>query len=78
MSDFFDSNVFIEIGEAIDNLGRKVKRRSHPEMVDKLFRKRLKELAFELPETPGKLVKPDESKVIEVEYRILDDEEAQL
>lgn len=78
MFNFFSSNVFIEIGEAIGNLGRKVKRRSHPEMVDKLFRKMLKELALELPQTPGKLVKPDEGKAIEVEYRILDDEEAQL
>ena len=77
MFSFFSSNVFIEIGEAIGNLGRKVKRRSGPEMVDRLFRKRLRELAFELPETPGKLVEPDEGKVIEVEYRIMDDEEAQ-
>jgi hypothetical protein len=74
MFNIFNSNVFVEIGEAIGNLGRKVRRRSNPELVDRLFRKRLAQTSVELPIAPGRFAEP-EGDVIDVEYRILDDEE---
>ena len=72
----FFSNVSVEIGEAIGNVRRKLKRRSHPGLVDREFRKRLKELSFELPQTPGPLIEP-QGEVIEANYRFLEDEEVQ-
>ena len=72
----FFSNVSVEIGEAIGNVRRKLERRSHPRLVDKEFRNRLKELSFELPPAPGPLVEPQD-EVIEADYRFLDDEEMQ-
>ena len=77
----FNSNVFIEIGEAIGNVGRtarkKLKRRSNPELVDRAFRRQLKACKFELPDEPGMYVEPDEEDVIDVEFRVLNDEEVE-
>ena len=72
----FFSNVSVEIGEAIGNMRRKLKRRSHPRLVDQEFRRRLKELSLELPPAPGPLVEP-QGEVIEADYRFLEDEEMQ-
>ena len=59
MFNIFNSNVFIEIGEAIGNVGRKarsrLKRRSNPELVDRASRRQLKACKFELPDEPGVL-----------------------
>ena len=72
----FNSTVFVEIGEAIGNVRRRLQRRSHPRLVDREFRRRLKDLSFQLPPAPGPLVKP-QGEVIEADYRFLDDEEVQ-
>ena len=70
----FFSNVSVEIGEAIGNVRRKLKRRSHAKLVDREFRRRLKELSFKLPPVPGPLIEP-QGEVIEANYRFLEDEE---
>lgn len=75
MFNIFNSNVLIEIGEAIGNLGRRVKKRSNPELVDRIFRKRLSQTAIELPSSPGRFTEP-KGEVIDVTYRIINDEEA--
>ena len=72
MFKIFNSNVFIEIGQAIGNVRRKLKKRSDPELVDRLFRKKLKEYSLELPDAPGRFMEP-EDEVIDVEYRVLQD-----
>ncbi|MHB1355036.1 MAG: hypothetical protein ACYCZF_03555 [Anaerolineae bacterium] len=74
MFNIFNSNVLIEIGEAIGNLRRRVKKSSNPDLVDRIFRKRLSQSVIELPSTPGRFTEP-EGDVIDVEYRIVDDEE---
>ena len=73
----FNSNVFVEIGEAVGNVKRKFKKRSNAELVDQLFRKRLEQTAFELPDMPGDFIEP-EGEVIDAEYQVLDDQEVQL
>lgn len=76
MFNFFNSNVWIEIGEAIGNIGKQVKRRkSNPELVDQIFRRRLAQSTFELPLKSGEPAEP-KNAVIDVEYRILDEKEA--
>ena len=81
MFNIFNSNVFIEIGEAIGNVGRKarrrLKRRSQPEMVDCAFRRQLKACRFELPDEPGMYVEPADEDVIDVEFRVLSDGEVE-
>ncbi|MHB1459465.1 MAG: hypothetical protein ACYC0V_21350 [Armatimonadota bacterium] len=74
MQSFFNSNVFVEIREAIGNLGRRVRKRTNPELVDRIFRKRLAQTAIELPRSPGRFAEP-EGEVIDVTYRIINDEE---
>ena len=75
MYKIFSSDLFIEIGEAIGGVRRKVRRRPAQDLVDRLFRKSLSELAFHLPEKQGRFVQPDDSEVIDVDYRVLDSEE---
>jgi len=70
----FNSNVLIEIGEAIGNIGRRLKRRSNPELVEQSFRKRLAEITVDLPDTSGLFVEP-EGEVIDAQYTVVDDEE---
>jgi len=77
MFNIFNSNVFVEIGEAIGNVGRKAFRRrtSNPELVDEAFRRRLRRATpVEVPLAPDPMAEPDD-EVIDVEYRVLDDEE---
>ena len=76
MFNIFDSNVFIEIGEAIGNVRKKIKRRSNPELVDRIFRKRLAQISVELPLEPGRVCEPV-GDTIDVEYRLLDEGEEQ-
>ena len=74
MFNIFNSNVFVEIGEAIGNVGRKALRRklSNPQLVDEAFRRRLERAPeVEIPLTSGPVVEPDDD-VIDVEYRVLD------
>ena len=75
--EIFNSNVFVEIGEAVGNVRGKLKKSSAPELVDKLFRERLAQSTVELPDTPGAFVEP-EVEVIDAEYHVLSDEEVQL
>jgi len=75
MHSVFSSNVFSEIGEAIGNIGKRADKHSHPDLVDELFHKRLARANVQLPEEPGHFGEP-EGDVIDVEYRILDDGEA--
>ena len=69
MFNIFNSNVFIEIGEAIGNVGDRVfSRRRIPELVDSLFHKRL--------EAAQRIKLPlDDGDVIDVPYQILNCDE---
>ena len=71
------SNVFSEIGEAIGNIGKRANKHSHPELVDELFHKRLARTTVQFPEEPGRFGEP-EGEVIDVEYRILDDDDEEV
>jgi len=62
------------VGEAIGNVTGKLKKRSHSELVDQIFRKRLAETNVELPPLPGRFAEP-EGETIDVEYRVLDESE---
>ena len=70
-----DSNVFIEIGDAIGNVGKKMARRmkSNGEMVDQAFRRLLRQQSpLQIPlERPGQ-AKPSDD-VIEAVFKVLED-----
>ena len=73
MFNIFNSNVFIEIGEAIGTAGKVILRKNkNPGIVDEMFRKRLQELTLKLPLQGGRFGRPD---TIDAEFRILSDEE---
>ena len=76
MFNFFNSNVFIEIGEAIGNLGRKVfRRRTHADELDEAFRRHLQSpLSIEMLDRKEALRKPEDI-VIEGVFRVVDEEE---
>ena len=76
MFNIFNSNVLIEIGEAIGNLGSKVfRRRTHADELDEAFRRHLQSpISLEMPEREDALRKP-ESIVIEGRFRVIDEEE---
>ena len=76
INNFFNSNVFFEIGEVIGNVGKRIKRRSNPDLVDRIFRKRLAQISVELPLEPGRFKEPD-GDTIDAEYRILDESEGE-
>ena len=77
MFNIFNSNVFVEIGEAIGNIRKRLfARRSHAEVLDETFRRYLQDpIPLHLPKEAGKSTKADESIVIEGTYRVLDKEE---
>jgi len=76
MFNIFNSNVFVEIGEAIGNIGRRLfPSRSHAQALDEAFRRHLQNpIPLHLPEKAGEATKADED-VIEGTYRVLDKEE---
>ena len=76
MFNIFNSNVFIEIGEAIGNVGKRLfPRRSHAEALDEAFRRNLRDpLPLHLTDQAGDSAKPSEI-VIEGNYRVIDEEE---
>ena len=78
MFNFFNSNVFIEIGEAIGNVGRRLfSRRSHADEMDESFRRHLQSpLHFQLPDRTEAPRKPG-GIVIEGVFREITDEEEQ-
>jgi hypothetical protein len=75
MFDIFNSNVFVEIGEAIGNVGKRLfPRRSQAEALDQAFRRHLQDpLSLHLPDEAGQPTKPSEI-VIEGSFRVLDEE----
>ena len=76
MFNIFNSNVLIEIGEAIGNLGKKVfKRRTHADELDEAFRRHLQSpISLDMPDRTEALCKPGEI-VIEGVFRVIDEEE---
>jgi len=76
MFNIFNSNVFIEIGEAIGNLGKKVfRRRTHADELDEAFRRHLQSpISLKMPDRKEALSKPEEI-VIEGAFRVIDEEE---
>jgi hypothetical protein len=76
MFNIFNSNVFVEIGEAIGNIGKRLfPHRSHAEALDEAFHRHLQDpLPLHLPDKAEKPAKLDEG-VIEGTYRVLDKEE---
>ena len=79
MFNFFNSNVFIEIGEAIGNVGSKVfkRKRGDAELVDSIFQRRLSEgRGMALPLGEMHWGRCDE-EAIEAEFRILSEKEDQ-
>ncbi len=76
MFNIFNSNVFIEVGEAIGNVGRRLLgRRSHAEQMDAAYRQHLQEpLHITLPDCDHKLRRP-EGLVIEGVCRVISEEE---
>ena len=79
MFNIFNSNVLIEIGEAIGNVRKKLfQRRSHAEELDKSFRRHLLEpLPIKLPDISEQTSKPGDD-VIEGVYRVVEEEEVNL
>jgi len=78
MFNIFNSNVFIEIGEAIGNLGRKVfKRRTHADELDEAFRRHLQSpISLDMPSRTEAPSKPGDI-VIEGVFRVVEEEETQ-
>lgn len=73
MFNIFNSSVFIEIGEAIGNVGRKAfrRKRGDAELVDKIFRRRLDEnRGLTLPLDGIPRVSCDD-QAIDAEFRVL-------
>jgi hypothetical protein len=76
MFNIFNSDVFVEIGEAIGNIRKRIfPRRSQADALDEAFRRHLQDpIPLHLPDKTEKPARPDEG-VIEGTYRILDKEE---
>jgi len=80
MFNIFNSRVFVEIGEAIGNIGEKVmlRRRSAADQVDEAFRKRMKESRpVEIPIRQQSPVEPEED-VIDVSFVVLPPDEKEV
>jgi hypothetical protein len=74
MFNIFNSNVFVEIGEAIGNIRNKARRHhSVAELVDQAFRGRLKNVgSIEVPIVGRPLAYPDNDiDIIDAEYVVL-------
>ena len=79
MFNIFDSNVFIEIGEAIGDAGGRLlrPRRKTAELVDEMFRRRLT-AARSIQLAPPRGAADSDDDVIDVPYQVLSfDEEDQ-
>ena len=76
INNIWNSNVFFEVREVIGNVNRRLKRRSNPELVDGIFRRRLAQGSVEFPLNPGRFGVP-EGETIDVDYRVLDESEAE-
>jgi len=78
MFNIFNSNVFVEIGEAIGNVGKKLlRRRSHADEMEASFRRYLAApLQVRLPD-PGESPTTPGEIVIDATFRVLDEEEKQ-
>jgi len=76
MFNIFNSNVFVEIGEAIGNIGKRlIPRRSHAQALDEAFHRHLQDpIPLSLPSKATRSAQCDET-VIEGSYRVLDEEE---
>lgn len=76
MFNIFNSNVFVEIGEAIGNVGKKLsRRRSHADELEASFRRHLAApLELHLP-APGADPPAPGDIVIEATFRVMDEEE---
>jgi len=72
----FNSNVLVDIGEAIGNIGKRVfPRRSHVEALDEAVRRYLQDpIPLCLPDKAGEANGSREAD-IEGSYRVLDEEE---
>ena len=76
MFNFFNSNVLIEIGEAIGNVGKKIRRRrGHADEMEASFRRYLAAPLELHPPCPGERPRAPEGIVIEASFRVLDEEE---
>ncbi|MBC7238494.1 MAG: hypothetical protein H5T71_00120 [Chloroflexi bacterium] len=77
MFNIFNSHVFIEIGQAIGNVGGKLFGHGRAEMVESILKRRLREAsALSLPELSEPVSRPQE-EAIEASYRILAEKEEQ-
>lgn len=78
MFNIFNSNVFVEIGEAIGNVSKRLfPHRSQADALDQAFRRHMQDpLSLHLPDEAGQPIKPSEI-VIEGSFRVLDEEEEQ-
>ena len=76
MFNFFNSNVFIEIGEAIGNIGRRLRPRpTHADQLDEAFRRYLQSpIHLNLPDREQESRAPGET-VIEGVFRVIEEEE---
>jgi hypothetical protein len=77
MFHIFNSNVFIEIGQAIGNVGGKLlgRDRGKAELVESILQRRLAEASvLAPPRVDEPLVRPTE-EVIEASYRVLSEKE---
>ncbi len=79
MFNIFNSSVFVEIGEAIGNVGKAVfgRKSAHVELVDQAFRRRLERIEqLEFPRQ-GQRAKPH-SDVVEASFREVSSEQERV
>ena len=73
------SNVFIEIGQAIGNIGgkalKRLRRQSQADMIDRAYREHRAALQIEFPAEPEPYCRPGDDDAIDVDYRVLEDKE---
>jgi len=77
MFNIFNSNVFIEIGQAIGNVGGKLlgRGKTKAELVGCILERRLREAsALSLPDMDEPMSRPQE-EMIEADYRVLSEKE---
>ena len=67
------SNVFIEIGQAIGNVGGELLRRgkSQADLVDGILKRRLSEASLLVPPSADEVLVDAEEEVIDAVYRVL-------
>lgn len=79
MFNIFNSSVLIEIGEAIGNIGKRLRRHSsHAEALDEAYHSYMQNpIRLHLPDKAGNPVKPSDN-VIEGTFRVIDEEDDEL